>query len=311
MIDIVESVPFVMKIEKSYREKSGTISDIGGNNSPQVLFSFEATRIKGLDDLLELVASLDELPNEKREYLLGVCEVDLDFASLLINRAWWKEVKNGKLNVAQALEALNHTKQKAQEWNSPQLIRACLVAASVVVDEYGGSTENALTILDGANENLQDDVYLLNQRGKVFLNAGRFEDAINTFKKVIGRSGLPDVELTFTYRAAAISAAKLADWEGAAQFFALGSHHAESTDMQQHMSIGLMADTAFSQWKQGRYSDSLLTYADVLDLVGKLPVTEELYNRHLHATVRHNIRHYHKPFSDTGINGWLAAALSD
>jgi hypothetical protein len=59
------------------------------------------------------------------------------------------------------------------------------------------------------------------------------------------------------------------------------------------MSVGLLADAAFAQWKQQKYSDSLSLYVDILGELSNILLSEELYTRHLHATVRHSIAWLH------------------
>jgi hypothetical protein len=64
------------------------------------------------------------------------------------------------------------------------------------------------------------------------------------------------------------------------------------------MAAGLKADAAFALWKQGRHTDALRLYSEVLELLEEIPVDEDLQARHVHATVRHSLA-----WIDTSITG--------
>lgn len=293
MIDLTEDDSVLKELTESLDRGHVDIPRLGENKPAQVLFSYQGARVSGLDDLSELVASLDALPLHKRNQLLMICSSDISFASLIVNRAWWKEVKDGGLDVNKTLRVLDLTATKSREWKVPELTKACLVAMSVIEDEYGYSTERALAVLDAADKEFPDEATLVNQRAKVLFHAKRDSEALPIAYKALELPALSNVEFVFCCRYAGIAAAKSGDWANAERLFMLGAVKVKESNVQQHMGIGLMADAAFALWKQKKYESSLLIFADVLDFLKNIPLSDDIRIRHLHATVRHSISWIH------------------
>jgi len=293
IIDLTEESSVFKDIANSPEKGKVNLPRLGENKPAQVLFSYQGVRLSGLDDLSELVASLDSLPSNKREQLLMICDSDIDFSALLVNRAWWKEVKDGALDVNKALQIFDLTLMKSREWKVPALTKACLVAMSVIQDEYGHSTERALEVLDTADKEFPDEASLINQRAKVLFHANRDSEALPIAYKALELPALSNVEFTFCCRVAGIAAAKSGDWADAERLFMLGAEKAINSSIQRSMGIGLMADAAFALWKQKKYKTSLSLFADTLDSIGIIPLSEDIRIRHVHATVRHIIAWIH------------------
>lgn len=293
MIDLTSENLALKHISDSLKEEPFELPHVGENKPAQVLFSYQGVRLSGLDDLSELIASLDALSPNKREQLLMVCNSDINFASLLVNCAWWKEVKDGVLDVNKALRVFALTITKSREWKVPELTKACLVAMSVIQDEYGNATERALEILDEADKEFPNEASLVNQRAKVLFRAHRDAQALPIAHKALDLPGLSNVEFVFCCRVAGIAAAKSGDWPEAERLFLLGAEKAKHFDVQKNMGIGLVADAAFALWKQQKYAKSLLLFADTLDSLKTIVLSEDIRIRHLHATVRHSISWIH------------------
>jgi len=289
MIDIAEESPFFGDLSDSFSSADHHLPQLGENKPAQVLFSYQAVRIQGLDDLSELIKALDGLPPTKRDQLLAICDSDFDFPSLLVNRSWLKDVEDGVLDVSKAIRVFESTAIKAREWKVAELTKACLVAMAVVQDEYGHSTSRALKILDEADQEFPEEASLVNQRAKVLFRAGREEDALSFAHKALMLPALSDVSFVFCCRDAGIAAANAENWPEAERLFLLGSDRAACSDVQVSMGVGLMADSAFAMWKQKKYGESLLLFADVLDALKTISSSDDIRNHHLHATVRHCI----------------------
>lgn len=262
---------------------------IADNLPAQVLFSYQAVRIAGMNDLAELVDALDALPETKRELLLRVCVSDVDFAGLLISNSWWREVAQNKLNTEAAYEILNHVMKKAHSWQCPQLVRSCIVARSVLLDEYDKDLEKSLTVLDEGLKEFPDEVNILNQKAKVLSHMGKNEDVLSLCKIIQRTPGLPIVEQVFMHRMAGMCACELGQWKVAADFYLEGCRRVGQSDDQRLMGIGLKADAAFMMWKLRCLPECLQLFAEVLADLKNVPVSEDLYSRHLHATVRHTL----------------------
>ena len=293
MIDLTEDNLALMNIASSFDKRQIDLPRLGENKPVQILFSYQSARLSGLDDLYELVISLDALPLNKRDQLLRICDSDMDFATLLMSRAWWKEVKDGTLDVNKTLRIFDFTATKAREWKVPEITKASLIAMSVVQDEYGQSAERALGILDMADKEFPNDARLINQRAKVLFNAKRDAEALPIAHKALKLPGLSNIEFVFCCRNAGIAAAKSSSWEEAERLFMMGAEKAKHSSFQKRMGIGLTADAAFALWKQKKYKNSLLLFADTLDSLATVTLSEDIRIRYLHASVRHSISWIH------------------
>ncbi|HHT0547767.1 TPA: hypothetical protein ACTW9E_000314 [Klebsiella michiganensis] len=277
---------------------------INSNDPIILLFSFQAVRLNGLNDLLELISSLDSLESNKRSRLLSICDIDADFPNLLINQACWKEGKKNTLDVTKSLNTLRIVENKAREWKSKRLYKAAIIAISVIYDEFEHSTYNALAVLDAADKEFENDTILLNQRAKVLFNANLYLESLNYFNRILLLSELNDVDYVFSCRYAGIASAKLDDWSGSAAFFKKGEEIAGKSSIQRNMSIGLMADSAFSLWKADKKKECLLLFADVLDSLPLIDRKDNIRAHHLQATVRHCISWIHfnaRNYTDTNL----------
>lgn len=266
---------------------------VADNRPEQLLFSYQAARIRGLDDLAALFVALEGLPTEKRDSLLAVCDSDFDFATLLISRAWWRDVQEGNLVVGNAVATLQRVESTSRHWGAMRLVRSCQVAISVIYDEYGHSVDSALAVLDVADAEFPNSPELINQRSKVLFHANREQEALAIAKRALSFPEISNVEYVFTCRNAGIAAAKLGGWTTAVDFFVLGAKRALQSKIQQPMGIGLMADAAIGYWKQGKLRESISEFVQVLELLESIPTADDVKLHHLHATIRHCISWIH------------------
>lgn len=278
---------------------------VADNRPEQLLFSYQAARIRGLDDLAALFTALEELPKEKRDSLLAVCDSDFDFAALLIGRAWWNDVQDGNLDVGKAVATLQSVESTSRGWGARRLVRSCQVAISVIHDEYGHSAESALAVLDVADAEFPNEADLINQRSKVLFHAKREQEALAIAERALSFPELSNVEYVYTCRNAGIAAANLGSWVNAVDFFELGAKRASQSSIQKPMGIGLMADAAIGYWKQGKPQESISKFVEVLELLDSIPLADDIKLRNLHATVRHCISWIH--FEATQVRSELLA----
>ena len=279
--------------EKFGKNHPHNLPRVADNRPEQLLFSYQAARISGLDDLAALVTALDELPNEKRNSLLAVCESDSDFAAILIGQAWWSDLQDGNLDVGKAVATLQRVESTSRHWGARRLVRSCQVALSVIHDEYGHSVKLALAVLDAADAEFPNAADLINQRSKVLFHANRDQEALVLAERALSLPELSNVEYVYTCRSAGIAAANLGNWARAADFFDLGAKRALRSSVQKPMGIGLKADAAIGYWKQGKRQESIAKFVEVLEQLDPIPFADDIKLRNLHATVRHCISWIH------------------
>ncbi|WP_296993040.1 hypothetical protein [Thalassospira sp. UBA1131] len=289
LIEHADTIDEISEIHRTFAESSQDLPKFGDNLPAQVLFSYQAVRTAGLDDLVDLLDALNALTEEKRNHLLATCKSDSDFAGMLISRAWWKEVKNGSLDIEKTTVALNKAIDCATAWQCSEIIIAASVALSVIADEYEKVPAKALDLVRNALSNFPNALPLLNQKAKVLFHSGNYKEVLELASTIGGSKELSSVELTFTLRMAGISAAKLDNWNRAEDYFLEGAKLSHDTEFLKTTAIGLMADAAFARWMSKNYSGSLELFCDTLTELEEIPLSQELNVRHLHATVGHTV----------------------
>jgi tetratricopeptide (TPR) repeat protein len=300
LMELQESNEHLAETAKHFRYNEPPNIGFTGLSSCQALFTFEAQRIAGIDDLDELLDALSMLNDNKRQCLIEVFENGAkQLAPLLISVSWWKDASRDALNIPKALATFRKAINVGQAWSSPSLVRASYVAMAVIHDEYADAPDDALAILDEAVAVFGTaDAYLLKQRAMVLFHQQKYEEAAASFVQALAGDGLDNVERAYAGRTGGLAAAYVNDWNAAERFFLLGASAAEKLTDFQSMVAGLKADAAFARWKQGRHADALRLYAEVLDLLEDIPIDENLQTRHVHATVRYCL-------------GWIAMGARD
>jgi len=289
LMELEESNEHFAARAKNFRHHDTPNTGFTGLSPFQALFTFEAHRIAGIDDLDELLDALSMLPERKRQGLIEVFENGAkQLAHLLIGASWWKDASRDALNIPKALATFRKAINLGQAWSSPSLVRASYVAMAVIYDEYAYAPADALAILDEAAEACGTaDTYLLKQRAMVRFHQQKYEEAVASFDQALTGDRLGNVERAYAGRMGGLAAAYSDDWNAAERFFLTGASAAEKLTDLQTMVVGMKADAAFARWKQGRQADALRLYAEVVALLEDMPIDQDLQARHVHATVRH------------------------
>lgn len=290
LIDISKTKDDFGDMLRQFLDKD-TLSLSSGLTPAQTLFTFEAARITGLKDLKELLEALNDLESEKRSYLLAAIETsDVVGADLLVVSAWWGDASRDQLDIGKAISILRFAVEVGQTRQAPKLVRAAYVAMSVIHDEYGNAPDEALSVLDEAEEVVEkNDARLLNQRAKVLFRLSRDREALELFERALESGALLNVEQMFAARSGGIAAARTGDWSRAEHLFFIGSRVAVQAEGMTRMAVGLLADAAFARWKQGKDIESLTLYSDVLKKLESIPIDNNLKNRYLHAVICHSL----------------------
>jgi hypothetical protein len=230
LMDLQESNEHFAETAKQFRHHEPRNIGFTGLSSCQALFTFEAKRVSGIDDLDELLDALSMLNEHKRQSLIEVFENgDKQLAPLLIGASWWKDASRDTLNISKALATFRKAITLGQAWSSPSLVRASYVAMAVVHDEYADAPddlEEAATVFGTA------DAYLLKQRAMVLLHQQQYEGAAAAFAQALAGDGLDNVERAYAGRTGGLAAAYLDDWNAAERFFLLGASAAEKLTFQ-------------------------------------------------------------------------------
>lgn len=293
LMELTKSSPQFADILNKFPSSISATAPLAGLSPFQMLFTFEAARISGLNSLGELLSALSDIGSENRSHLLDAldCEnQDSSTVDQLIGGAWLRDVKSNQLDVSKALVILRRTVDLSLKWQKKVLTRSAYVAMAVILDEYGKDANAALSILDEADRIVgADNPRLINERAKVLYGRNKLKDAQIMLERALSTQNLPRVERMFSCRLAGMAASKLKDWSSAERLYLMGASEDNQTLELHRMAVGLRADAAYARWMQGRIADALSLYAEVLIALEDIPIDENLKNRHLHAMVRHCI----------------------
>jgi tetratricopeptide (TPR) repeat protein len=308
LMELEENNGRIAELTRRFRTNDIDNIDPSGFSFSQRFFEYEAARVSGIDHLGELLEALDVLNADKRQRLIEVWENNtVRLAHFLVRSSWWKDASRDILNIRKVLATFRRAIDLGKAWSSPSLVRASYIEMSVLYDEYDNSPADALAVLDEATEVFGTaDAHLLKQRGMVLFHQRNHQEAVALFDQALAAEGLDNVERAFAGRSGGIAAARLGDWNSAARFFMMGASAAEEIDDLKSMAAGLKADAAFARWKQGRQTDALRLYAEVLELLEDIPIDEDLRARYVHATVRHCLA-----WIDTSTTGTSGSGLAE
>jgi len=172
LMDFAEDEEAFSEILNNFKKMERAGVPMTGLSPFQALFSLEAARISGLDDLDELLSSLEHLNPRKRThliYVLGYEDEDVQVADLLIGSAWVRDATRDRLEVKKAITVLRRSLELGRAWQVHALSRAAFVAMSVIYDEYGNASQTALQTLDEAENELgADDARVLISERRYF-----------------------------------------------------------------------------------------------------------------------------------------------
>ena len=226
----------------------GTLFAIGGQGLLTV------ARLEGLID------QLDALIPERRNQYLSVLSADNSDFSTFISGPWVAERPADPSQAMEVAECYKRMAARTLSWSVRPITVQCWIARSVMFDEYADQREQALAVLDEAEQMLGEDILLTRARAKIYYRAQDHATALQLSKKVADQIGLDNhVERAFALREAAISAAKVGDWSLARSWFLESKAAADKCGIPDMgvMAIGLTADAAIAAVHMGRMDDAL------------------------------------------------------
>ena len=202
---------------------------------------------------------LEDLSAAERDELLAGFDGELADIRLLTGNAWLSDQKRKDFDPRAAAELFADLAERALAWGHRRLVADCVVARSVVLDEYAGDAEAAMRAIDDGETRLGTQIELTRQRAKVLHRSGRDVEAAALHTVVAEQLPVDDrVEQAFAMREAAIGAARLGDWPKAVEYYARARSAAEPGDGDMTvMATGLAGDLAWAQAHSGRIGEAV------------------------------------------------------
>ena len=262
-------------------------------------FAMSLARLKGAEDVIELLDGLDKLPANKRMALISnPGREELDIFDTIATAAWFPDVSNNCFNGETSVAALKKAMDMGRKWSVDALIKSACIALSVVYDEYLDDPQQAKAILKNTPSQYKDSGQISYQRGKIDYTRGNHSEALKTMLHALSQNGLKKTERVFALRHAAISAAKCEDWSQARELFLRAAKAAKKTLSFKVQGVGLITEAAFASWKLGDPHQLMTLLKEAVIQLETIPIDDDLSNRHIHAAVGHFM-------------GWLSLSIPE
>ena len=117
------------------------------------------------------------------------------------------------------LELFDFIEDYAKRRASPTLGREAAKAKAIILTEYLSRPDDALLVISSAEASFGESAVLAEQRANVLFHAEDDEQALEIWDELVENPSKIDVLDPFAYRRAAMSAARLARWDKAADIF--------------------------------------------------------------------------------------------
>ena len=263
------------------------------NGVPVVGFMFlnQARQIRLINELLPPFQFLNSCGPELRQKLLKPHSNPEFEVDMLVMGAWLKEHEANTIDPPSHSDVFTRLEEFAKSWGHTDLAVCCRKYRAIIIDEYGGDKDEALTVLDEGLELYGvTNSELIRAKAKVLYRAKDHQSSLQLSKTLIdGDAPLNEIEKAFLGREAAISAEMQGDYEAARRYYHYGSNAAgncNAPDMAP-MRVGLMADAALASWHAGDRATCLLDFVAVLHELKDIDPKSSLRAAHCHAVCRH------------------------
>ena len=274
-------------LAQEFTEKHA-VNDLTAGLSPfQSMFMLEASRVGGIGWFEEFLNVFDTLPSHVRKDLVPVFDHgDVGLSQTLVSSSWWNDASRDALDADQAIAVFRKAIERSKNWDLESLAVASFVAISIILDEYKDEKQNALLILDEADEHYQGSVYIALQRAKVHFHLEEYDKALSVYSFLDSESAKGDsIELTFSARMAGMAAGNVGRWKESAALFEKARRFRKEGSLE-NLKLGLLADTAFALWKAGEKAESVGVFTSVLEALENLPADESYESKVVHTLVR-------------------------
>lgn len=270
----------------------GKASDTDGlPNLCGVLFACQMRNIETVADFHKLVSRLDKEPNARRVRFLSSFRPGRGDISILVNHGWMKEGRDPGFDWKAAAQLYADSAKIAFSWQDRMFASRCAVAQAICYDENGRDPDRALKSLEDAERNFGFDIAIVRAKAKVLWRRNDHAAALPLLTAAAEQGEHDQVEYAYIAREAGISAAELAQWAEAENWFERAQTAAVGIDLPvvKSMSVGLIADTAHAAYMAGRPHVAVEKLKTALQQVQQLDPDGSLSEAYCHRVVRHAV----------------------
>lgn len=268
------------------QEEFGETADVSG-----FMLQIGASANENPAELKVLFLALERLEPDARTRRLSQLRTCFKGYSLHIQSAWANAWSAGTLDVASSIEDYEIIASMAESWGEIDLVAECIVAQSVLWDEFENDRPKALEIVDAGIEALPDHPELLRQKAKVLGRDHQYEEAraiLESIRTHIDERS--DIERMYALKEQAVASANLGDLKAAQTAFLEAASAAEAvqsevTSARAH-GVALRAEAAMCLWRSGDIETALRELAPLINMLDDIDPESDDAARTLHLKLR-------------------------
>lgn len=231
-------------------------TDLGGLRADQFFFLVRSNKTDTVAKLVELFDQLSLIDDAWRRELLQAAPILLKGPPLFVQMAWSNQSLNNTLDAVAAEAAYSKLAQISSDWNEDEVAIECTRSQVVMLDEYLERHEDALGVLEAADQAYPDHDSLKRSRATVLGHMGRHSEELELLSSLgVDYSVDEPLERIMMLRSAAISAGKTGNYERASELFLQAYQlccDEKPETLGRNVPPGLLADTAVMEVLTGK-----------------------------------------------------------
>jgi hypothetical protein len=268
------------------QEEFGETADVSG-----FMLQIGASANENPAELKALFLALERLEPDARTRRLSQLRTFFKGYSLHIQSAWANAWSAGKLDVDSSIDDYETIASIAENWGETDLVAECIVAQSVLWDEFQNDRPKALEIVDAGIEALPDHPELLRQKAKVLGHDHQYEEARAILESIRAHTDKSsDIERMYALKEQAVASANLGDLGAARTAFLEAASAAEAVQSEvtsaRAYEVALRVEAAMCLWRSGDVETALRELAPLINMLDDIDPESDDAARTLHLKLR-------------------------
>ncbi|WP_162894109.1 hypothetical protein [Phaeobacter sp. LSS9] len=268
------------------QEEFGETADVSG-----FMLQIGASANENPAELKALFVALERLEPDVRTRRLSQLRTFFKGYSLHIQSAWANAWSAGKLDVPSSIYDYETIAGMAENWEETDLVAECIVAQSVLWDEFQNDRSKALEIVDAGLEALPDSPELLRQKAKVLGHDHQYEEARALLESIRAHTDQSsDIERMYALKEQAVASANLGDPGAARTAFLEAASAAETVQSEVKSArahgVALRAEAAMCLWRRGDVEPALRELAPLINMLDDIDPESNDAAQTLHLKLR-------------------------
>ena len=271
---------------QAMRTEFGKTADVSG-----FMLQIGAFAIECPAELKSLFLALDRLEPDLRTRRLSQLKAFFKGYGLQIQSAWVRAWSAANLDVDSSITDYETMTGMAKAWGDTDLVAECIIAQSVLADEFQHDRPKALEIVDAGLVALPDHPELLRQKAKVLGHDHQYEGARGILESIRAHTDRSsDIERMYALKEQAVATANLGDLGAARTAFLDAASAAEAvqsefTPLRAH-GVALRAEAAMCLWRSGDVEPALRELAPLIEILEDIDPECNDAAKNLHLKLR-------------------------